>query len=187
MSSDGENILKLFRQARQVCEQVSLLLRTADEQMLKEGWKSEGNNAISDISYSLLNPSQWIPIVAFRFYKHKNYSNRLSYISVLMCDHFDRRYTIEEPFVTAGFFDYGIAEVKDDWEYWYARYYGYLSKDHSLRADGKTFRFDKKMLSTDVQGKFEKGIIFALPLTSILNARDVGLQVTDRLLGLLKE
>ena len=172
MNNDGENILKLFRQARQVCEQVSLLLRTADEQMLKADWKSEGNNSISDISYSLLNPSQWIPIVAFRFYKHKHYPNLLSYVSALLCDHFYGEYTLKEPYVTAGFFNYGKTEVKDNWEYWYARFYGILSKDHNLRADGQTFKFDKAMLPAEIlgkfekgtQGRFEKGTLFAVPL-----------------------
>lgn len=155
--------------------------------MAKADWKSEGNNSISDISYSLLNPSQWIPIIAFRFYKHKNYPGILSYVSVLLCDHLDRKYTIKEPLVTAGFFDYGTAEVKDNWEYWYARYFGYLSKDHNLNADGQSFRFDKGMLSVDIQGKFENGMLFALPLVSIVNAKDIETQVVDRLLNLLKD
>ena len=187
MSNDGENILKLFKQTRQVCEQVSLLLRTADEQMIKADWKSEGNYAISDLSYTILNPAQWIPIVVFRFYKHKEFPNRLAYVSVLLDDHWNRRYTIKEPFVTAGFFDYGKAEVEDNWEYSYARYYGYLSKDHNLKADGQPFQFDRTMLPTDLQGEFENGKVFALPLISIANAKDVESQVTDKLLSLLRD
>lgn len=187
MSNDGENILKLVKQMRQLCEQISLLLRTSDEQMTKADWNSETNTAIADSSSSLLNPAYWIPIVVFRFYKHKDYPNRLAYVSVLLDDHWDREYTIKEPLVTAGFFDYGRANVSDDWEYRYARFYGKLLKDRGLKADGQPFHFEKMMLPSDKQGNFEGGEVFALPLVSITNANDVESRITNKLLNLLKD
>jgi hypothetical protein len=184
--SDGENILKLFKQMRQLCEQISLLLRTADEQMTKADWENQGNLALSDTSANILNPAQWIPIVMFRFYKHKDYPNRLACVSVLLDDHWEREYTLTEPVVTAGFFDYGKTSVNNDWEYWYARYFGHLIKARGLKPDGQPFHFDKMMLSPDKQGKFEGGEIFALPLVSITNSNDVESQITSKLLNLLK-
>jgi hypothetical protein len=186
MSKDRGAILRLFKQMRQVCEQVSLLLRTADEQMIEADWKSEGSTAIAELSYSISNPAEWIPIFVFRFYKHKESPNRLAYVSVLLNDHWYGEYTIKEPFVTAGFFDYGKDEVKNNWEYWYARCYGYLSEARNLKADGQPLQFDNTMLPTDVQGKFKSGMVFALPLASIANAEDVESQVTDKLLNLLR-
>jgi hypothetical protein len=187
MSNNGENILKSVKQMRQLCEQISLLLRTADEQMTKADWSSEGNTAIADSSSSILNPTYWIPIAVFRFYRHKNHTNRLAYVSVLLDDHWERKYTIEEPLITAGFFDYGTAKVSDDYEYWYARCYGYLSKDRNLKADGQPFRFDKMMLSLDHRGDFEGGEVFAVPLVSIANANDVESQITNKLLNLINK
>lgn len=188
MSDDGKNVLKLVKQMRELCQQVSLLLRTADEQMMKADWNSVGNNALEGVSYSILNPSEWIPIMAFRFYKNKDHPHRLAYVSVLLDDHWDRKYTITEPLVTAGFFDHGNGELSDDdWDYWYSRVYGYLSKDHDLKADGQPFEFNRTMLSTDKQGKIERGKVFALPLISIKNAEDVDSQVTTRLVTLLRE
>ena len=186
MSNDGENVLKLVRQMRRLCEQVAMLLRTADEQMAKADWSTESNYALSELSYSILNPTQWIPINAFRFYRHKDYPNRLAYVSALLDDHWDRGYTIKEPLMTAGFLDYGQAKISDD-ENWYARYYGHLSKDHDLRADGQPFSFDKTMLPPDLQGKYESGKVFAVPLVSITNSDDVKSQITSKLLNLLKE
>jgi hypothetical protein len=185
VSNDAENILKLVKQMRELFGQISLLLRTANEQMAKADWNSEGNTALVDLSWSIMNPTQWIPTNVFQFYRHKGHTNRLAYISVLLDDDLYGRYTIKEPLVTAGFLDYRQAEISDD-EYWYARYYGYLSKDHNLKADGQHFHFDKAMLPTDLQGRFEDGEVFAVPLTSITNANDVEQQITKRLLELLK-
>lgn len=186
MSNDGENILKLVKQMRRLCEQVAMLLRTADEQMSKADWNIESSTTLSEMSYTILNPTQWIPINAFRFYRHKDYPNRLAYVSVLLDDHGDRAYTIKEPLVTAGFLDYGQGKISDD-EYWYARYYGHLSKDHNLKSDGQPFRFDRTMLPPDLQGKFESGRVFAVPLVSISNADDVQSHITSKLLSLLME
>jgi hypothetical protein len=186
VSNDGQNILKLVKQMRKLCEQVAMLLRTVDEQMSKAGWNTESNYALSELSYSILNPTQWIPINAFQFYRHKDYSNRLAYVSALLDDHWDREYTTAEPLVTAGFLDYGQVKISDD-ENWYARYYGHLSKDHNLKADGQPFHFDKAMLPPNLQGKFENGKVFAVPLVPITNADDVRSQITSKLLNLLKD
>lgn len=185
MSNEGQNILKLVKQARKLCEQVAMLLRTADEQMSKSDWNPESNSALSDLSYSILNPTAWIPIIAFRFYRHEDYPNRLAYVSALLDDHWYREYTIAEPLVTAGFLDSGQTEFSDT-ENWYARYYGHLSKHHNLKADGQPFRFDRAMLPPNLQGKFENGMVFAVPLVSITSADDVGSLITSKLLSLLK-
>ena len=187
MSDDGKNILRLVKQMRELCQQVSLLLRTADEQMTKAEWDSEGNNAVAGISYSIMNPAEWIPIMIFRFYKNKDYPRRLAFVSVLLDDHWERKYTIKEPLVSAGFFDHADGELSDDdWDYWYSRVFGYLSKDHNLKADGQPFQFNRTMLSADKQGKIKSGTVFALPLVLLTNADDVGSQVTVRLISLRK-
>ena len=185
MSSDGKNILKSFKQTRKICEQVAMLLRTADEQMSKADWNIESNFALSDLSYSILNPAGWIPIAAHRFYRHKNHPNRLAYVSALLDDHWDGAYTIAEPLITAGFLDSGQTEMSST-ENWYARYYGHLSRHHSLKADGQPFRFDRAMLPPNLQGKFENGTVFAVPLVSITSADDVVSLITGKLLNLLK-
>lgn len=190
---NGEAVIALVKQMRKLCAQISLLLRTVDEQMAELDWNSFGPG-ISDSSSSILNPERWIPICIFRFYVHKDYPqkypNRLAYVSVLIDDHWDRKYTIKEPLITAGFFDYGTAEVGENWDYHYARYFGYLSKENDLEPDGEAFNFDNTKVSADIQGKFkkifEKGNVFAVPLISITNADDVKSKITDKLINFLK-
>jgi hypothetical protein len=187
MSDDGENILSIFRQARQVCEQVSLLLRTADEQMKKADWKNDNSTALSDLSYSINNPRQWIPTAVYSFYCNQKYPHYLACVSIMLSDQSDERYKIKEPIVTALIFDYGMAGEKFDWhyDYWYARYFGYLSKIKHLESNGQLIEFDNKKLEPDLSVRFEKGTMFAIPLVSLRNAQDVKSQITDKLLNLL--
>lgn len=170
-----------------------MLLKTVDDPMGKSGWNHESNYAIANISWSIENPDERVPIMAFRYYKHKDYPNRLSYISILLDDHWERKYTINEPLVTAGYFDYGknkVGKVGENWNYRYLRFYGYLSKDHDLKADGTPFQFEANMIPPAILGKFDKfftkGEVFAIPLTSVKTPNDVALQITDKIISLLK-
>lgn len=188
MSAEGQNIINLFRQARQVCEHVSLLLQTTDEQMKKAGWKTTNSTSLSDFSYSLFNSRQWIPFVVFRFYFNQKCQNLVGCISVLLTDHFEERYAIKEPIVTAIRFDYQKGtKVEVEYEYWYARYFGYLSQKRQLEANGEVIEFDNRKLEEDLQVNFEKGVMFAVPLVSLKNAQDIRSQVTDKLLSLLSK
>jgi len=191
MSSDGEIVLKLLGQVRQVCEQVGFLLQTADAQMLKAGFKSEGNTAIDGISYAIINPRQWIPTTAFRFYKHKDYPKRLAFISVLLDNREDIQYTINEPLVTAGFLDFGEVDASLQNEsgysdYWYSRYFGYLMKDHLAKPDGKPFSFENAQLDNEIKGRFKIGTVFAIPLVSVASAEGVKSEVVTKLTSLFK-
>ena len=116
----------------------------------------------------------------------------MAYVSLLLDDHFSGKYTIKEPLLTAGFFDYGT-KPEEDWDYHYLRYFGYLSKPHHLEPNGEIFQFKIEMLPPNIVGPitkekaFENGEVFALPLTSIKNAEDLKAKVTDRLLNRLNE
>jgi hypothetical protein len=191
LSTDGENILHLVKQMRRLCEEMSLLLRAADENMLAEGWGTETKYALSQISYSIEKPNYWVPIMLYRYYKNENCPNRLAYICILLDDHWDRKYTLKEPLLTAGFFDYGSSQVGNNWDFWYFRYFGYLSKDHNLRPDGQVFQFERGTVPASIQGRFEElfenGEVFAVPLTSIKNSEQIKTEVTDKLLNRLKQ
>lgn len=84
------------------------------------------------MSKDLLEPKKWIPNYIFRFYTNNDHKNILAYVSILLDDDIygDYRYKIMEPLITAGFFDYGVGNnVDDDWEYWYAKWYGYCREN----------------------------------------------------------
>jgi len=186
MSKNGEVILGLFGKVRDVFEQVSLLLQTADEQMLKADFKSESNTAIDGFSYAIYNPRQWIPTTAFRFYRHMNYPKQLAFISVLLDSHVDRTYTIKEPYVTAGVLDFGDVDASLQGNYWYSRYFGFLLKGPQLNPDGKPISFENEKLEKTIQGEFKSGKIFAVPLVSITNPNEIKLQIVTKLIDLVK-
>ena len=186
MSNNGEAIVQLFAKVRQICEQVSLLLQTADEQMSKAGFKSEGNTAIDGISYAIYNGRQWIPTTAFRFYRHANYPRKLAFISVLFDSHTDRTYLLKEPYVTAGILDFGENDASLQGNYWYSRYFGFLLKDPQLNPDGNPISFDNAKLEKDLQGDFKNGAVFAVPLVSITNSDEIKLQIVNKLINLFK-
>ncbi|MHA1941414.1 MAG: hypothetical protein ACW97P_06780 [Candidatus Hodarchaeales archaeon] len=187
MSNDGQNILELFQQARRICEQVALLLRSQEAQMEKKAWKTDRSTGVSDLSYSIKYPTWWIPIVVFRLYKNENYPNKLAFASVLLDNHWDNEYSLTEPLVTAGFFDYGNEEVNGDWQYSFARIYGYLYKNQNWEANGEPFSFDRAMLSSSHKGNFKNGKVFALPLVSIKNDKEIKSKITNKLLTLVEK
>jgi len=66
-----------------------------------------------------------------------------------------------------------------------------MAKDNNLKPDGATFQFTAKMLPPNIHGKFEKlfdrGDVFAVPLTSIKNPEDVYSEIKVKRLSRLKE
>ncbi len=187
MSNNGKNILDLFQQTRKIFEQVALLLRTQEVQMEKKNWKTDRGTAISDMSYHIKYPSWWIPIVAFRFYLNKTNPNKLAFVSVLLDNHWGDEYTIQEPLITAGFLDFGKEKADGNLDYSYARIYGYLSNKHNLEPNSESFSFDMSMLPPSFKGDFKSGKVFALPLVSIENDKDIRSKITDKLLKLVEK
>lgn len=187
MSTNGETILKLFTQLREVCGHISLLLQTTDEQMSKAGFRSEGNTAIDGISWAIYNPRQWIPTTAFRFYRHANYPKRLAFVSVLLDSHVDMVYVIKEPYVTAGVLDFGDLDISLQGNYWYSRYFGYLLKNPELNPDGKPLSFDNDKLEKEFQGGFKSGKVFGVPLVSITKPSEIKSNIVTKLINIFKE
>lgn len=186
MSEDGKNILQLFQQTRKICEDISLLLLTQEEQMADKNWETDRTFAISDSSSSINNPWGWIPINAFRFYISDTHPNTLAFISVLFDDHWDKLYSLEEPLVTVGFFNYGKEKV-ENFEYSFSRIFGYLFKKNNWEPNGDVFFFDRKMLPSTHKGDFVSGKVFALSLVSIKNQNDVKTKITAKLLNIIDD
>jgi len=189
MSEDGKNILKLLKQIRDLCENTSLLLQTVDERMEKEGWESYSNTAIAWSSASVQNPKQWFPDTLFRFYTNNSHENILLFVSIILGDDLRGQYgeEITEPLITAGCFDFGRSfKVVDDWDYYYAKLYGYLKnrKDQGEiheSAPGWQEKWGKKYW------RAESYKCFGLPLTSITNPQDIETKIVEPLLKLFSK
>lgn len=187
MSEDGKNILNNVKQIKIVLKDIARLLETVDDLMLKEDWNPAwSNTSIAYSSSSIKHPEGWIPSEIFRFYKKKNDNHRLSFVSVLLDDDREQHYTIIEPLVTAGYFDFGNKEVDNKWSYSWSRSYGYHD---NTEHDGRIVPFIEEIENEDNTNSypFDSGKGFGWPLTSIKNTKDIQSKIIEPLLKLLKE
>ena len=179
MSEDGKNIIAMIQQLRTFFEQVSLLLATADTLMAKDSWKpAAGSACCAGISYALHLPRYWLPQDLFRFYKRDDRKHILTFVSVLLPG-VDDATNVEEPLLTAGWFDYGAGqEVGDNWEYSYARWHLRMPEG---TADGKLRSAGSEMWQKE-NPIFRRVSTLGRPLTDITNAGELGNAIIDPLL-----
>lgn len=185
MSDEGKSILAGLKQIRGFFEQTSLLLRTIDDQMRREGWKSYGNTVTSNVSQSIQNPKAWLPDYLFRFFFSEKNENLLLSVSILIDDDVYGEYITKmvEPFVTFGYFDYGRGKkAPDSLNYalaaWYG-YYGDLSVAGTIHSR-ENWREDEKE-----KYEFESYGSAGLPLVEIRNSVDVSNKIVHPLLDLV--
>ena len=189
MVEDAQNILKNIRQTKEIFRAISRLIQDIDEKMCKKGWtaalKKRGKTCISEVSKSIESPDNWLPTEIFRFYKNNSYKNLLVYVSVLIDNDKDGWYTIEQPLITAGFFDYGKNKrVNDNWYYYYACIYGYIMNE---KTNDKPISMHEE-IECEKDGKlpylFRSGKCFGLPLVSIKDESDIEKKIVKPLLQL---
>jgi hypothetical protein len=190
MSEDGENILKFVKEIRKLCNKISLLLVTIDEQMGSKGWEKAGvknkNTAIADSSASVETPERWFPETIFRFYINTKYPNILVFVSILLDDiEYWAKYPVEikEPLITAGYFDNGINNKVDTWEYNYAKLYGYME---NRIDDGRVYESKENWQEDwDDECTFQSYKCFGIPLISMTNASEIEFKIIKPLVELI--
>ncbi len=189
MSEDGANIIQIFHGVERIYSQIALLLNTVDEIMGNEGWKGFKKVVSYGSSLSLDYPERWFPHILLRFYKHEANPHLLAFVSILLTDDIEEYYEVEinEPLITAGYFDYGESnEVGNNWDYWYAKCFGYYGENPD--ANGIVYG-TKTDWEDDWNDKFhfQSFKCFGLPLISITNATDVETKIVQRLISLQNE
>ena len=146
MIKDGKKILEMMKYNRILCEEISLLFRTTDEQMKEKGWEAYNNVVTYDMSKKYFEPKKWFPNYLFRFYIKSEAKHILAYISILLDDDIENEYEekMMEPLITAGFFDFGEDNevTKDNWKPWYAKWYGYYRENG--KDDGTIYEAGEK-------------------------------------------
>lgn len=192
MSEDGENISKLLKEIRKLCNQISLLLVTVDEQMGSNGWEKAGiknkNTAIAYSSASVETPKRWFPDTIFRFYINTNYPNILVFVSIILDDNqiddfVNYPVEIKEPLITAGYFDNGSNNKVDKWEHYYARLYGDME---NRIDDGRVYESKENWQEDwDPECHFQSYKCFGIHLISITNSSDIGSKIIKPLIGLI--
>ncbi|MDE2321550.1 MAG: hypothetical protein KGL31_06480 [candidate division NC10 bacterium] len=182
MSGDGKNIVSLMQQLRKLCEQISLLLMTADSLMIDRGWRAETAQPFAGLSYTLSSPRFWIPQDFSRFYKNNNVQHILGFVSVVL-DDAEGSTSLDEPLLTAGWFDYGPGvEVGKRWQYSYARWHLKMpqrSDDGRLLPASSTI-WPKEPLP------FLQVSTLGVPLTSILDAEALKSKIVEPLIQGIK-
>jgi hypothetical protein len=117
MSEDGKNIIALLQQLRRLCEEIGLLLGTADRLMSDVAWSATDINYVfAGLKYTLANPRLWIPQDFFRFYRNDKFGHVLAFVSVVLDDEKNAS-TLKEPLLTAGWFDYSSGNQVSKWDY----------------------------------------------------------------------
>lgn len=167
MSQKGKNIIATFREMREFCGQVSLLLKTCDSIMLKSGWKwPQTKNAAVTGSTAIDGSDYWIPYCMFRYYKHGKKDNILSFIAVLL--DIDGN-AISEPIITSGWFEF-TGDKMGSWDYSYC-----CNHIHHLQPlfDGSWFEAENPQKGWKKQHKVAYFKSMALPIEDIKNSEEL--------------
>lgn len=122
MNGEGRQIVQSTRKFRKYLKDISLLLLCAEAILNGRGYKTYGGNKkvaidLSSIDSSANNSETWVPQDAFRFFIHKENSNILAVISVII-DDIHKPDSFTQPFVSAAWFDCGKGNsVGNNWGY----------------------------------------------------------------------
>ena len=107
---DGAQILTGLAQARAFFRQISLMLRTAEDMLIEEGWESIWGRRSSSITSDYLRPDRWMPRDIYRFYiankeeEEDSSSNGLVIYTGVLLDQESAWSGFTEPWVTCGVF-----------------------------------------------------------------------------------
>jgi len=159
---NGNEILTSLRQSTRFYGDSSLLLRTGEACLAKEGWTSvTGNLAIANLSKSIQYPECWPPYYAFRFFQNDRYKSLLAFLSVVFDLPEDPK-LIREPLVIAGWCDFGKGHTPGDkWEYHYATLHLWMP---NRRDDGQLSRLDPRKEWPEDGYKMSQLATLAIPL-----------------------
>ncbi len=146
MTENGKKIMEFIKEIRRFSEELTLLLKTAESLMNKDGWiTATGNTTYSSSSYSLQEAKRWYPFGLFRFYNNSKYPLILAFVSIILDEDegVDEppKTPITEPLVTAGYFIFDNKENIDNLKYRWARWYEL--KENRI-DDGRIWQEDYK-------------------------------------------
>jgi hypothetical protein len=148
MTEDGKKVIEFIKEIRRFSEELTLLLKTAESLMNKEGWNTATKNTTyASSSNSLQEAKRWYPFDLFRFYRNSKYPLILAFVSIILEeDNWTAeppKTPITEPLVTTGYFVFDKKEdviVKNE-NYGWARWYE--MKENRI-DDGRIWQEDYK-------------------------------------------
>lgn len=150
MTEDGKKVLVFIKEIRRFSEEVASSLKTVDDLMIKNGWRTAigSTTYANESSQSLDLPKRWYPYDLFRFYQNQNYKSVLTFVSIILEE--DTYWMskppatpINEPLISAGYFVFDNKEdiIFNRENYWWARWYE--TKENRI-DDGRIWQEDYK-------------------------------------------
>jgi hypothetical protein len=182
ISNDGENVITTLQQTRRFLGEVAKLLQTADAAMENGSWSTCESKAVRP-STTINTADEWLPEFAFRYYENEEQKHLLPFIAVLF-DYEDEEIKLkrlQEPLLTAGWYDYGAGGEVDDCPWHYAVVHVY---NREWEADGKWRQSDPRTIfpKSWPRGTAVRCRSLALPLMSFASAEDLTQRVVKPLL-----
>ena len=183
ISNDGENVITTLQQTRRFLGEVAKLLQTADAAMEDRSWSTLGSQAVTTSS-TVNNADEWLPQFAFRYYENEEQRHLLPFIGVLF-DYYDEEIKLkrlQEPLLTAGWYDYGPGGEREDYILWNAVIHVYVA---GWKADGKWHQSDPRKIFPKSWSPTRTAVrcqSLALPLMSFASAEDLTQRVVEPLL-----
>jgi len=184
MTSEKSVIQDSIRQVKKIYEQVSVLIKTADDLMGEHGWEPEKPAVIFGSSAAVYAPRQWLPSVLTRKYRHKESINTVLSMGVLLDDVLDDM-RIEEPLIIAT--RLSVKDTSEDFPYTNDNDdpYWWFMKSANLEAVGEVVEIDKPQ---DVYEKETRSLgrvlTFAVPLLEIESSDELRDKFVVKLLAL---
>jgi hypothetical protein len=183
MNKDEVNIVAALRCLRELCAQIALLLSSADNLMLRDGWIAIPGNVYGHLAYTLSEPRRWIQQDIFRFYKNPQLKHLACFVSVIL-DDVEKLHNITVPLLTAGFFDDGIGNEsgvsEKNFNYSLARWHLNMPNRND---DGKLLHVEHEPTPKET---FKRVATLAIPLLSITDNQGLQNKVIVPLLQALK-
>ncbi len=185
--TNGRQILTGLAETREFFQQVSLLIRTAEDSLRDEGWVTLFGNKCTDITGHLYKPKNWMPTKIFRFFVEEeedgDNKDKVLFVGVLL-DGAGSWSGFREPWMTAGFYQFD-ADKKDvtKFDSW-----GWISAqlENEREPDGK---FQEYELTSEEREKdyLVYWTTMALPLVSIDSAQTLKEKIIEPLLQKVAE
>lgn len=182
LTADGQQILAGLAETRKFFEQVSLLIRTAEDCLRDAGWDNLFGNKCAEITGHLYKPRSWMPTDIYRFFvaSEDSEENRdlILFVGVLL-DREGAWSGFKEPWITCGLYQFSPDVNVREFRYWdWVR--AHLDDQHDPDGD-----FYVYVCSPEEQQEYD-GLMYeaimALPLVAITSAEDLKQKFIDPLL-----
>jgi hypothetical protein len=177
VSDSGKEFLAALNQVRNLFEEMSRLLSTADASMQEAGWKPlKGSQVTAEMSWAIYAPRQWMPSYLCRFYENATKPHLLPCVSLLLGVYeASEQGLLTEPLIAASLCDYGKGNKVAGWQYHYCNWHLWSP---NRKDDGTVCTVDPMKVWPEEKCQATLISSFALPLMTITDAASLKERIT---------